>query len=92
MIFGSVSYTHLDVYKRQDIDSNDGSLIAGILADCVNGGTVENCYTSGKIEKMCIRDRGNSCNWAPGMAAAIARLSAGRIISWVCLLYTSRCV
>ena len=33
-----------------DIDSNDGSLIAGILADWVNGGTVENCYTSGKIE------------------------------------------
>ena len=33
-----------------DIDSNDGSLLAGILADWVNGGTVENCYTSGKIE------------------------------------------
>ena len=33
-----------------DIASNDGSLIAGILADWVNGGTVENCYTSGKIE------------------------------------------
>ena len=33
-----------------DIASNDGSLLAGILADWVNGGTVENCYTSGKIE------------------------------------------
>ena len=33
-----------------DIDSNDGSLLAGILADWVDGGTVENCYTSGKIE------------------------------------------
>ena len=33
-----------------DITSNDGSLLAGILADWVNGGTVENCYTSGKIE------------------------------------------
>ena len=33
-----------------DIASNDGSLIAGILADWVDGGTVENCYTSGKIE------------------------------------------
>lgn len=33
-----------------DIVSNDGSLVAGILADWVNGGTVENCYTSGKIE------------------------------------------
>ena len=33
-----------------DIASNDDSLIAGILADWVNGGTVENCYTSGKIE------------------------------------------
>ena len=31
-----------------DIASNDGSLLAGILADWVNGGTVENCYTSGK--------------------------------------------
>ena len=31
---------HLTVY----------ALIAGILADWVNGGTVENCYTSGKIE------------------------------------------
>ena len=35
-----------------DIASNDGSLLAGILADWVDGGTVENCYTSGKIEKM----------------------------------------
>ena len=33
-----------------DIASNDGSLLAGILADWINGGTVENCYTSGKIE------------------------------------------
>lgn len=33
-----------------DIASNDGSLLAGILANWVNGGTVENCYTSGKIE------------------------------------------
>ena len=33
-----------------DIVSNDGSLVAGILADWVNDGTVENCYTSGKIE------------------------------------------
>ena len=33
-----------------DIASNDDSLLAGILADWVNGGTVENCYTSGKIE------------------------------------------
>lgn len=33
-----------------DIVSNDCSLLAGILADWVNGGTVENCYTSGKIE------------------------------------------
>ena len=33
-----------------DIASNDGSLLAGILADWVDGGTVENCYTSGKIE------------------------------------------
>ena len=33
-----------------DIVSNDGSLLAGILADWVDGGTVENCYTSGKIE------------------------------------------
>ncbi len=31
-----------------DIASNDGSLLAGILADWVNGGTVENCYTSEK--------------------------------------------
>ena len=33
-----------------DIVSNDDSLIAGILADWVNAGIVENCYTSGKIE------------------------------------------
>ena len=33
-----------------DIASNDGSLLAGILVDWVNGGTVENCYTSGRIE------------------------------------------
>ena len=33
-----------------DIASNDGSLLAGILADWVDGGTVENCYTSGKLE------------------------------------------
>lgn len=33
-----------------DIVSNDDSLLAGILADWVNDGTVENCYTSGKIE------------------------------------------
>ena len=33
-----------------DIVSNDDSLIAGVLADWVNAGTVENCYTSGKIE------------------------------------------
>lgn len=33
-----------------DIVSNDCSLLAGILADWVDGGTVENCYTSGKIE------------------------------------------
>ena len=33
-----------------DIASNDGSLLAGILADWVDGGTVENCYTSGRIE------------------------------------------
>lgn len=33
-----------------DIVSNDCSLLAGILADWVNGGTVKNCYTSGKIE------------------------------------------
>lgn len=33
-----------------DIASNDDSLLAGILADWVNGGTIENCYTSGKIE------------------------------------------
>ena len=33
-----------------DIASNDGSLLAGILADWVDGGTVENCYTSGTIE------------------------------------------
>ena len=33
-----------------DVASNDGSLLAGILADWVDGGTVENCYTSGRIE------------------------------------------
>lgn len=33
-----------------DIVSNDDSLVAGVLADWVNAGTVENCYTSGKIE------------------------------------------
>ena len=33
-----------------DVASNDGSLLAGILADWVDGGTVEDCYTSGKIE------------------------------------------
>lgn len=33
-----------------DIVSNDDSLIAGVLADWVNAGTVKNCYTSGKIE------------------------------------------
>ena len=33
-----------------DIVSNDQSLLAGILADWVNAGAVENCFTSGKIE------------------------------------------
>ena len=33
-----------------DIVSNDCSLLAGILAAWVDGGTVEHCYTSGKIE------------------------------------------
>lgn len=33
-----------------DIVSNDCSLLAGILADWVNGGIVENCYTSGKLK------------------------------------------
>ena len=37
-----------------DIVSNDCSLLAGILADWVNGGIVENCYTSGKIEMMLV--------------------------------------
>ena len=32
-----------------DIVANDNSLLAGILADWVNGGTVQNCYTSGTI-------------------------------------------
>ena len=72
----SVSYTHLDVYKRQvidaDIDSNDGSLIAGILADWVNGGTVENCYTSGKLE--------NNVG---------SKFVGGLIGQCTCLLYTS---
>ena len=52
-LFGVVSdggtLKHLLVIDA-DIASNDGSLLAGILADWVNGGTVENCYTSGKIE------------------------------------------
>ena len=51
-----------------DIVSNDCSLLAGILADWVNGGIVENCYTSGKIEN----DVGNKmlggligqCTWS----------------------------
>lgn len=33
-----------------DIVSNDSALNAGILADWIRNGTVENCYTSGKIE------------------------------------------
>ena len=33
-----------------DIVSNDDALNAGILADWLRNGTVENCYTSGKIE------------------------------------------
>lgn len=33
-----------------DIVSNDDALNAGILADWIRNGTVENCYTSGKIE------------------------------------------
>ena len=51
-----------------DIASNDGSLLAGILADWVNGGTVENCYTSGKIEnnvgdKM-VGGLSGQCTWS----------------------------
>lgn len=35
-----------------DIIAEDNSLRAGILADWIAGSSVENCYTSGKIESM----------------------------------------
>ena len=50
-LFGVVSGTVKNLLIIDaDIVSNDDALNAGILADWIRTGTVENCYTSGKIE------------------------------------------
>ena len=50
-LFGVVSGTVKNLLIIDaDIVSNDDALNAGILADWIRNGTVENCYTSGKIE------------------------------------------
>ena len=71
-VLGAVSYTHLDVYKRQDLEAHFTEKVIGNMAvDVLDIGTVH--FPTGQIfacdplveledtlpflQKMCIRDR-----------------------------------
>ena len=78
----AVSYTHLDVYKRQFINS---SRIRG-LVDKINGLSPDIVFLVGDIV-----DESISAAAEEGLAEELKRIKAPLGI-YACLLYTSRCV
>ena len=53
--YDPVSYTHLDVYKRQDFHTFDTGIKHGTVSVVINSSVYE--ITTFRIDEMCIRDR-----------------------------------
>ena len=98
--FVPVSYTHLDVYKRQDRDNID---LTVIRIPQIRNGSIRSdshvCRTSQKylsqfhMEHKIITFATSSATVE--LAAIAAGTEPARIakkLSFICLLYTSRCV
>ena len=102
----AVSYTHLDVYKRQVIALRRTAIVLGDHQVLRHVDQTTGQVT--RVREMCIRDRiniaatytRNQANWSPlqslNQVATPERLPIGlelRIpLTMICLLYTSRCV
>ena len=72
----TVSYTHLDVYKRQD---SDGTLNEDYCKWCYADGT----YTYSNMDDLidvCVKNMINE------------NFTEEQVRAYICLLYTSRCV
>ena len=83
----TVSYTHLDVYKRQ--------VVSQAAASALHTPTYPKGFVAIRITEMCIRDSYKSAVWrAPrgerGSSGAVYADRTG--LCRTCLLYTSRCV
>ena len=82
----AVSYTHLDVYKRQWPDSEQGML------DMLRPFVFETCKAEANWNmKNFIADQIELVRRQVGSKKVLLALSGG-VDSSVCLLYTSRCV
>ena len=77
----SVSYTHLDVYKRQDVDIPLG------VVTCVTG--VSGSGKSSLVNEILYKHLAKSLNRARCIAGDHDGIDG---IEQLCLLYTSRCV
>ena len=103
----TVSYTHLDVYKRQGLDMADAAKLNTDIAVLVNGvvtfeGIIWDCtLTSGRELRLSCYDRliyltgsRDSAYFPAGNTtqSVISHICAKWDMPLTCLLYTSRCV
>ena len=74
-MIGTVSYTHLDVYKRQDFEEELDHIMSKVKAECVGREALESICAM----KLAV------FNWAEE-----ENLRAAATQCWACLLYTSQ--
>ena len=86
--FGSVSYTHLDVYKRQIHHRITKSDFKKLIMPEVSQGIEKNP----KLDFLYVIDNETDTSFSVWFEDAIRKVQ--NICSWnkTCLLYTSRCV
>ena len=97
-ILGAVSYTHLDVYKRQGYYrilsyggtlSGNGLTLGTVTGDSQPAATIQSLTGDKQINLILGPSTTNLWN---GNGAASATRAGGGNGTWSCLLYTSRCV
>ena len=85
----SVSYTHLDVYKRQAVELPGGDFGAGYVIPGSNPAFQANSLTAPTDESAASAAPFATLNPQPASAYTIGNLGG---VFGSCLLYTSRCV
>ena len=90
-----VSYTHLDVYKRQGIDRlPKGEATDRLTEGCIalEGGAFRGVYGEGVLDALMEADLNFRCTIGVSAGALNGATYVSGQIGRSCLLYTSRCV